>query len=258
MVHFTPDAEVANPPEKGKPLLARALRFVYPPRCIACGEEVETEKALCGPCWSEAWFISAPCCDGCAAPLPGADDGERLLCDDCTTEPRPWSAGRAVVVYSGTGRRITLALKHGDRLDIAGPVGRWMAAAARDILADSDLIAPVPLHWTRLFRRRYNQAALLADVVGAGAGRMVAPDLLLRRRRTIMQKGMTREERMDNQRTAITVNPKRLSAIAGKRILLVDDVMTTGATLSACAEACHAAGAAVVKIVVFARVATGS
>ena len=133
-----------------------------------------------------------------------------------------------------------------------------MAAAARDILADSDVIAPVPLHWTRLFRRRYNQATLLADVIGAGADHMVAPDLLLRRRRTVMQKCMSREQRMDNQRKAITVNPKRLSAIAGKRVLLVDDVMTTGATLSACAEACHAAGAAVVKIVVFARVATGS
>jgi ComF family protein len=258
MVHFTPDAEVANPPEKGKPLLARALRFVYPPRCIACGEEVETEKALCGPCWSEAWFISTPCCDACAAPLPGAAEGDPLFCDDCMAAPRPWTEGRAVVVYSGTGRRISLALKHGDRLDIAGPVGRWMAAAARDILTDSDVIAPVPLHWTRLFRRRYNQSALLAEVIAAGGGCTVAQDLLIRRRRTVMQKGMTREERMDNQRQAITANPKRLSAIAGKRILLVDDVMTTGATLSACAEACHAAGAVAVNIVVFARVATGS
>lgn len=239
-------------------MLARALRFVYPPRCIACGEEVETEKALCGPCWSDAWFISAPCCDACAVPLPGTADGERLLCDDCTSAPKPWAAGRAVAVYSGTGRRITLALKHGDRLDIAGPIGRWMSAAAQDVLADTDVIAPVPLHWTRLFRRRYNQAALLAGVLGGASAGDVVQDLLLRRRRTVMQKGMSRAARMDNQRQAIAANPKRLPAIAGKRILLVDDVMTTGATLSACTEACYTAGAADVNIVVFARVATGS
>lgn len=238
-------------------MLARALRFVYPPRCIACGEEVETEKSLCGPCWSDAHFISQPCCDVCAMPLPGTADGERLLCDDCMSVPKPWAAGRAVVVYGGTGRRISLALKHGDRLDIAGPVGRWMGAAARDVLAETDVIAPVPLHWSRLLRRRYNQAALLASVMGEASGRAVAQDLLLRRRRTVMQKGMTRTERMDNQRRAITANPKRLSGIGGQRILLVDDVMTTGATLSACAEACHEAGASVVNIVVFARVATG-
>lgn len=238
-------------------MLARALRFVYPPRCIACGEEVETEKALCAPCWSDAHFISQPCCDGCATPLPGTEDGERMLCDDCMAAPKPWAAGRGVVVYSGTGRRIALALKHGDRLDIAGPVGRWMGAAARDVLAETDIIAPVPLHWSRLLRRRYNQAALLASVLGAASGHEVAQDLLLRRRRTVMQKGMTRTERMDNQRQAITANPKRLSGIGGKRILLVDDVMTTGATLSACTEACTDAGARVVNIVVFARVATG-
>ena len=237
--------------------MARALRFIYPPRCIACGEEVDTEKALCAPCWAEAWFISQPCCDGCGAPLPGLAGSDRLLCDDCIATPRLWSSGRAVVVYNGTGRRIVLALKHGDRLDIARPVGRWIADAARDVLADTDVIAPVPLHWSRLLRRRYNQAALLAGVIGGMAGCEVVQDLLQRHRRTVMQKGLSREARLQNQRQAIRPNSKRAQSVAGKRVLLVDDVMTTGATLSACTEACYTAGAGDVSVAVFARVATG-
>ncbi len=232
------------------------MRFVYPPRCLACGEETETEKALCAPCWADTYFTTSPSCDMCSATLPGEPTEEKLLCDACLYYPQSWVSGRAVAVYSGTARRIILSLKHGDRLDIAPPLGRWMAAAAVDVLADTDVLVPVPLHWSRLLRRKYNQSALLAQGVQGETGVPLIPDLLIRRRKTSMQKGMTKAERLENQRQAIIPNSKRLAHLRGKRVLLIDDVLTTGATLSACAEACYSGGADVVNTLVFARVAT--
>ncbi len=131
-----------------------------------------------------------------------------------------------------------------------------MAAAAVDVLADTDVLVPVPLHWSRLLRRKYNQSALLAQGVQGETGVPLIPDLLIRRRKTSMQKGMTKAERLENQRQAIIPNSKRLAHLRGKRVLLIDDVLTTGATLSACAEACYSGGADVVNTLVFARVAT--
>lgn len=234
----------------------KIVSFVYPPRCLACGVETETEKALCGACWADTHFITPPACDICATPLPGALSDDRLLCDGCLTHPQSWTAGRAVAVYSGTARRIIMSLKHGDRLDVAGPLGSWMAGAAEDLIAKTDVVVPVPLHWSRLLRRKYNQAALLAQSISAQTQVPNIPDLLLRKRRTTMQKGMRKQERLENQRQAVIVNPKQAHHLRKKRVLLVDDVLTTGATLSACAEACYTGGADDVNAVVFARVAT--
>jgi ComF family protein len=161
-----------------------------------------------------------------------------------------------VAVYSGPARRIILSLKHGDRLDVAAPLGRWMAGAAEDLIADIDVVAPVPLHWSRLLRRKYNQAALLAQAISTQTKVPCIPDLLLRNRRTTMQKGMRKQERLANQRQAVIAHPKQALHLRNKRVLLVDDVLTTGATLSACAEACYSGGADDVNAVVFARVAT--
>ena len=169
--------------------------------------------------------------------------------------PRPWRQGRAALLYADRARQLVLALKHGDRPDIARPAGSWLARAARPMIEARTLIAPVPLHWTRLLRRRYNQAALLAAALAREVGADHCPDLLIRNRRTPKLEDVTAEERLEILSGAISAHPKRRHGMAGRPVLLVDDVMTSGATLAACAAACHAAGAGSVDVVVLARVA---
>jgi predicted amidophosphoribosyltransferase len=236
-----------------------ALRMIYPPQCVACGERTDEEFGLCGlcgPCWREAGFIAGLTCDKCGVPLPGEDPGEPVLCDDCLTIARPWSRGRAAMGYGETGRRVVLSLKHGDRLDLARPAGEWMLQVARPILCEGMIVAPVPLHWLRLLKRRYNQSALLAGRVAKLAGLDYCPDLLIRPRRTASQEGRDRDGRFANVAGAICAHPRRKRRIEGRHVLLVDDVMTSGATLAVAAEACLAAGASDVSVLALARVAT--
>lgn len=237
--------------------LQSVLRLIYPPHCIACPEPVQEAHGLCPACWRDTPFISGLVCDQCGVPLPGEDDGRgpAPICDDCLTIARPWDRGRAVMLYRDRGRKLVLALKHGDRLDLARPAGRWLARTAAPLLNDRTLIAPIPLHWTRLVRRRFNQAAVLAQALAAETGHPCRPDLLLRRRRTPSQDGRNRDGRFRNLDSAITVHPRGAGYLPGRRVLLVDDVMTSGATLAAAADACLAAGAEGVDIVTLARVA---
>lgn len=234
------------------PLLGAAAEALYPPVCIACRAETATPHGLCGDCFREAWFIDSPLCDRCGAPLHGATDAP--FCDHCLGVDFAFGRARAAMAYEGVGRRLALQLKHGDRLELAQPLGRWMARAGRPLLREADLIVPVPLHWTRLLRRRSNQAAELARRVSALTGVPVAPDLMRRVRRTPPQKGLGREERRANLAGAFAVRPGREPA--GLRVLLVDDVFTTGATLSACAAVLRDAGAAGVDALCLARVAS--
>lgn len=187
-------------------------------------------------------------------PLPGVDDGFRLDCDDCMTHPRVWSQGRAALLYRDQARALVLALKHGDRGDIAKPAAGWMLRAAPALLGDDPLIAPVPLHWTRLLKRRYNQSALLARELAKQSGIECCVDLLLRRRRTETLDGKTRAQRFVALGDAIALNPRHVAMMRGRVILLVDDVMTSGATLTACSDACLKGGAREVRVVVLARV----
>ncbi|MBC2836074.1 ComF family protein [Paragemmobacter straminiformis] len=235
--------------------LQAALRLIYPPQCVNCGERVDSDFGLCGPCWRETGFIAGLVCETCGLPLPGEGEGEGAQCDDCLMLGRPWERGRAAFLYRDVGRKLVLGLKHADRTDLARPAGEWLHRAARPILQAGMLVAPVPLHWRRLFRRRYNQAALVSARLAHLAGLAHCPDLLQRVRPTGSQEGRDRAARFGNLAGAMRVHKRRVALAKGAHVLLVDDVMTSGATLTACAEACLAAGATRVSVAVLARVA---
>ena len=205
------------------------------------------------PGWRRVRFLSAPVCEACGVPFE-ADPGPGALCAPCAIEPPSFSRARAAFAYDGDSRGLILAFKHGDRTDSAPVFGAWLMRAGAELLADSDVIVPVPLHWTRLFVRRYNQAALLAHALHARSGVPVAPGFLVRRRRTPSQGTLGRAARRRNLAGAIAVPDKRRAHVAGKRILLIDDVLTTGATADACARALSAAGARAVDVLTLARV----
>ena len=230
------------------------LRLAFPPQCIACGELVDQEFGLCGDCWRDTPFVTGHACDCCGVPLPGQSDGHTDHCDDCMTIARPWSRGRAALVYKDNARRLVLALKHGDRLELAKPLSNWMAGVAQPLLHKDTVLVPIPAHRFRLIRRRYNQAAVLANSLSKLVQCPVLPDLLTRNRQTKLQDGMSREQRFANMADAIKP-AKSTAKLAGRAVLLIDDVVTSGATMAAAADACHAIGARRVDILTLARVA---
>lgn len=223
---------------------------VLPPRCLACGEIVAELDSLCGPCWATITFFTPPWCVLCGAPFAHPMDPD-TLCADCARQRSSWDRARAALRYDRNSRHLVLGLKHGDRTHVAGPFGRWMHRAGTDVLAGADLLVPVPLHWTRLFKRRYNQAALLAQAIHSAGGPEVAADWLLRRRRTPSQGTLGPAARERNVRGAFAVRAGR--SFAGKRVVIVDDVMTTGATVEECARVLKRAGAAFVGVLTLAR-----
>ncbi|MEM1268080.1 MAG: ComF family protein [Pseudomonadota bacterium] len=233
--------------------LKRALDLVYPPQCAGCDTQTTAPHGLCPTCWRDTDFITGAICHLCGAPVPLAEPGQVALCEPCLAAPPNWDAGRAAILYRGTGRRIVLSLKHGDRLDLVRTVAGWMQRAAPDLVAEADVIAPIPLHWRRYVQRRYNQAAEIAKALGRASPAEVIPDLLTRPRATPPQEGMDRETRFETQRGALTL--ARPGAVAGRSILLIDDVMTSGATLAAATEALRGAHPARVAVLVLARVA---
>src|SRR5678815_2300321 len=224
-------------------MLLRLLDAVLPPLCLGCNEIVAEPGALCAACWPAFSFIAAPHCSRCGTPFtePVGDDAQ---CGACLRRPPRFRKARAALVYDDESERVVLPFKHGDRTDMARACGRWMARAGAELLAEAELIAPVPLHWRRLFTRRYNQALLLARAVAARDRKLrIVPDLLRRARWTGSQAGLKAEERRKNVRRAFELHPRWTEAVRDKAVLLVDDVLTTGATAEACTVTLQRAGA---------------
>ncbi|NRA98777.1 MAG: ComF family protein [Rhodobacteraceae bacterium] len=232
---------------------SNALRAIFPDQCLQCGALVDGSQALCGSCWKETSFITGTVCDACGVPLIGEGDGKDH-CDDCLKIERSWGRGRSAIRYEGAGRRIVLALKHGDRTDIAKPAAGWMWLATKPLLKPGMIVIPVPIHRARLVKRRYNQSALLAQHFAEFAELEYWPDALIRTRSTPLQDGLNQEERFANLDGAIMAAGHMRSRLDGASVVLIDDVMTSGATLEACARACLAAGADQVFVSVLARV----
>jgi ComF family protein len=236
-----------------KALPGLALNALLPPRCLACGGAVERPGALCPVCWEAVDFLGPPLCAGCGYPFE-FDLGDGALCGACVREAPDFDRARAVMRYDELSKRLLIGFKHADRTEGAPAYGAWLARAGAELLAEADLIAPVPLHWLRLFSRRYNQAALLAQALGRRAERPVVQDLLQRRRHTPPQGRLSAPARRRNVAGAFAVRPAHKDRLQGRRVLLVDDVMTTGATAAACARVLRRGGAGAVDVLVLARV----
>lgn len=228
---------------------------LFPPGCMVCSASVADAQSLCASCWGEAYLIGGVTCDVCGVPMGIAlPSGETIRCDECLTGSVSWDRGRAAALYAGSARTLVLALKHGDRPDIAKAMGRWMARAAADLITETDVMVPIPLHWRRFLTRRYNQSAELSRVMARETGVPHGPDLLRRMKPTEMQRSRSALARARNVEGVFAVPPHMREFVRGKSLLLVDDVMTTGATLNAAARALSEAGAARISVVVFARV----
>lgn len=233
-----------------------AIGLIYPPSCIACEAGVERAHALCPACWSAMPFIERPFCERLGTPF-AIDIGGPLLAPAAIADPPVFARARAVARHDGPARDLVHRLKYGDRGDLALAMGAMMARAGAELLADAEVLVPVPLHWTRLWSRRFNQAMALARVLARHGGRPCDPDLLIRRKATAHQVGLTRAQRGDNLQGALRVPDGHKGTLAGRRVLLIDDVMTTGATANAAARALLRGGASAVDVLTFTRVVTG-
>ena len=234
--------------------LARAtLDLALPPLCPACREPVEG-RGLCPACWSKLSFITRPYCERLGIPF-AYDPGPGILSMEAIADPPAYNRARAAVRFDEISRALVHALKYGDRLDLAPMMGRWISNAGREVLAEADALVPVPLHWRRLWARRFNQSAMLAAAISAESGVPIAASALKRVKATAQQVGLTRSERAANVQGAFRVPQESKPAVAGRRLVLVDDVLTSGATVDGCARALLRAGAANVDVLIFARVA---
>jgi ComF family protein len=237
--------------------LRAVLRFTLdvalPPLCPSCREPLGDGVGLCASCWSKLSLIEPPYCARLGIPF-AYDPGPGLLSMEAIAAPPAYDRARAAVRYDDVARALVHAFKYGDRLDLAPMMGRWMARAGRELLDDADALVPVPLHWRRLWARRFNQSAALAGAISVIGDVPVLHGTLKRVRATPQQVGLSKSERADNVQGAFRVPAEHKADITGRRLVLVDDVLTSGATLDTCARALLRAGAGHVDALVFARV----
>ncbi len=235
------------------PPLALIADLIWPPRSLLSEAILTRPGAIEPELWSRLTFLSAPCCFRCGFPFEN-DAGEEAVCGACAADEPVYHRARAAVSYDDASRQLVLDLKHAGRRDGLPTFAAWMGHAAGPLLQEADLIAPVPLHWTRLARRRFNQAAWLAQALGRAHRKRVAYAALARVKRRPSQAGMNADQRRRNVAGAFQVRPTSRKLVEGKAILLVDDVFTTGATVEACARALKRAGAARTDVITLARV----
>jgi ComF family protein len=233
--------------------LGHALDFALPPLCPACRAVLSEPRGVCPDCWSKLSFIAPPYCERLGIPFV-YDPGAGVLSMEAISNPPAYGRARAAVRYDDVARALIHAFKYSDRLDLAPMIGGWMAQAGRPLLIDADAIVPVPLHWRRLWARRFNQAAALAQAVSDASGVPILYKALERSRATPQQVGLSKAARATNVQGAFSVSDEGKTEILRKRLILVDDVLTSGATVDHCTRVLLRAGAANVDVLVFARV----
>jgi ComF family protein len=252
-VNVTFPAPVKRAAEAVRAVLRTALDLALPPLCPACREPIEG-RGLCPACWSKLSFITRPYCERLGIPFV-YDPGPGILSMEAIADPPAYHRARAAVRFDDISRALVHGLKYGDRRELAPMMGRWVSHAGRELLAEADALVPVPLHWRRLWARRFNQSAMLAAAISAESGVPIAAAALKRVKPTVQQVGLSRSERAQNVQGAFRVSPEGKPAVVGRRLVLVDDVLTSGATVDGCARALLRAGAASVDVLIFARVA---
>jgi ComF family protein len=229
------------------------IDIIVPPKCLSCRVAVTQGSSLCLSCWQNLQFLETPVCDVMGTPF-AYDQGEGALSAAALADPPPWDKSRAAIVFDQNSKKLVHALKYKDHHEAALMMVRMMARVGRELLSEADLIVPVPLHPTRLWKRRFNQAALLAKPLSLIAAKRYAPEVLVRKVATRQQVGLDQLARQKNVKKAFQVPEPKLIELKGRKILMVDDVRTTGATFAACAEALKKAGAAQVNVLSFALV----
>ncbi|MEO0810521.1 MAG: ComF family protein [Pseudomonadota bacterium] len=237
---------------------AKICDILIPPICVSCFEPLDRHHSLCAQCWRDVSFISEPICHQLGIPLPFDPGGIELLSAAALAQPPVYDRARAATHFSGTVRNLLHRFKYGDQHTARRLFMQWLLFAGRDVMAECDLVVPVPLHRQRLMARRFNQAAILAQDVALAGKLEFQPEVLKRERPTLSQVGLTRDQRRRNLQGAFAVPGKTKALLSGKSVLLVDDVITTGTTIESCARVLKRAGAKQVNVVAVAMVTDDS